>query len=281
MFNANHFAHRFALPTAETACSLPDFTTLCQLLGVFELEETLSDGTWTVFAPTNDAFAAVSDVVAGLDPAVILDVLLFHAVPDQVIMSSDFVCDGFITMANGQDSQTLCDEEAGSIFQVGEGNSPDAYPQVDPADIPVCNGVLHVVDNILIPGGVLPPDSPGIQSPDGPTSAPGTVVLVEVAIEFDGFAPETGWEITNSTGGTVMMVPIGSYPPLTETATEEVELLAGSNYTFTIFDLFGDGLSNPEDGSYSVSQGEGEDVIILVSGGSNFGRQESTNFTVF
>ncbi|KAG7366552.1 beta-Ig-H3/fasciclin [Nitzschia inconspicua] len=254
------------LTITETVCSLSDFSTACQLLGVFGLEEALNGGTWTVFAPTNAAFAAISDVIAGLEPDVILDILLFHAVPDQTIMSTDL---------------------AGTILQVGEGNAEPNLPTVDPADIPVCNGVIHVIDNVMIPGGILDsePTDPPQPSDSGiaefPTSAPGEVVLVEVFIEFDGFAPETGWEITNSTGGTVKMIPIGSYPPLTETATEDVELLAGDNYTFTIFDLFGDGLSNPEEGFYSVTQGEGEFQIVLASGGGNFGKEDSGNFTVF
>lgn len=252
------------LSTAETACSLADFTTLCQLIGVFELEDTLSEGTWTVFAPTNEAFAAIADVVAALEPEVILDILLFHAVPDQALTSSDLVCDGFLTMANGEDSQTICDEEAGTIFQVGPGNAAPNLPLINPADLPVCNGILHVVDNVLLPG-----------DDDGSVSPPSDAVIVEVFIEFDGFATETGWEITDSNGDTVMMVPFGTYPPKTESTTEEVELASGSTYSFTIFDVFGDGLSNPEDGSYSVTQGDTE----LVSGGGNFGREETTEFT--
>jgi uncharacterized surface protein with fasciclin (FAS1) repeats len=273
------YTHSFS---AETACSLPDLSSLCDLIGVFELEETLSTGTWTVFAPTNDAFAAVADAIAGLDPAVILDILLFHTVQGTAVMSSDLVCDGSLLMSNGQQSQTICDEEAGSIFQTGPGNSADALPEIDPADIPVCNGVVHVIDNVMLPGGIFPTESPTPSDTaviQGPTSATGSVVLVDVAITFDGFAPETGWEITNSTGGIIMMVPVGTYPPETKSATEEVELMSGSSYTFTIFDLFGDGMSNPEDGTYTVTQDvEGEEVV-LVSGGGNFGRQESTNFT--
>lgn len=254
---------------------MPDLSNLCDLIGVFELEETLSSGTWTIFAPTNDAFAAVAETIAGLDPSVILDILLFHAVQGSAVMSSDLVCDGFLLMANGQESQTICDEEAGSIFQVGPGNSEDALPEIDPADIPVCNGILHVIDNVMLPGGIFPTEAPAPSD----SSNQGGVVLVDVTINFDGFAPETGWEIIDSTGGTVMMVPIGTYPPLTETATEEVELMSGSSYTFTIFDLFGDGMSNPEDGDYSVTQDVEGETVVLVSGGGNFGREESTNFT--
>jgi hypothetical protein len=268
-------------PSAETACTLPDLSSLCDLIGLFELDGALSNGTWTVFAPTNDAIAAVADTLAVLDPAVILDILLFHTVQGSVVMSTDLVCDGFLLMSNGLESQTICDEESGSVFQVGPGNSADMLPEIDPADIPVCNGIVHVIDNVMLPGGDSPTEAPTSSDLSGQdTSPPGTVALVEVTINFDGFAPETGWEITDSAGGIVMMVAVGSYPPLTESATEEVELISGSSYTFTIFDLFGDGMSNPEDGDYSVTQDVEGEEIVLVSGGGNFGREESTNFTV-
>lgn len=255
---------------------------MCELIGVFELSDALDEGTWTVFAPTNEAFSAVADTIADLDPAVILDILSFHAVQGTVVMSSDLVCDGFLTMVNEQDSQTLCED--GSIFQVGEGNSPDMLPEIDPADIPACNGVIHVVDNVMIPGGVLtdaPTGTPVTGVPPEETNAPGSTVMLTLTINFDGFAPETAWEITNSTGGTVMMVPAGTYEPLAESATEEIDVTAGSNYTFTIFDLFGDGMSNPEGGDYTLSQDVAGVEVVLAAGGGNFGSESSTNFTAF
>lgn len=238
---------------------------MCELVQAFELDEALSGGTWTVFAPTNDAFAAIADVIATLDPETILDIVLFHAVPEAAVFSTDLVCDGSVTMANGQDSTTICTQDA--VFQVGPDNLEDLLPQITAADIEACNGVVHVVDNVLLPEGVLvDPTSPPI---DGP------IAIVSVNIVFDGFAPEIGWEITDANGAVVESVPIGFYAPLTESATQEVELVAGADYTFTIFDLFGDGMSNPEDGTYRVVQG----VTNLVSGGGNFGREESTPFT--
>ena len=118
------------------------------------------------------------------------------------------------------------------------------------------------------------------EAPADPTEAPvegpsGDPIVVTVEINFDGFSPETGWEITSASGEVLDSRPIGFYPPLTESATETVDLESGTQYTFTIFDLFGDGLSNPEDGDYSVTQGD----TVLVSGGGNFGSEESTEFT--
>jgi len=110
-----------------------------------------------------------------------------------------------------------------------------------------------------------------------PTSAPVPIrtVVVDVEITFDGFAPEIGWTITDTDGATIIDVPIGTYPALTTSVAEPVELQSQSTYLFTIRDLFGDGLSNPNEGTYSLSQ-EG---TLLVEGGGDFGREETSEFT--
>jgi hypothetical protein len=236
------------------------------LVQIFELGDALSGGTWTVFAPNNAAFAAIANSVATLDPDTILDVLLFHAVADTALASNDLVCDGFVTMANGKDSQTVCDDETDMIFQVGEDNLPDLLPAIVVSDVPACNGVIHVVDNVMLPDGTFPDPT------EGPSGAP---VVVTVEIIFDGFAPEIGWEIVDANGDVIDNRSVGFYPPFTESATETVDLESGKVYNFTIFDLFEDGLSDPEDGEYSVSQGD----TVLVSGGGNFGSESSTAFT--
>jgi hypothetical protein len=130
-----------------------------------------------------------------------------------------------------------------------------------------------------VPTETAPTDAPEpapTDAPIEPTDAPeaGEVVLVTVDIVFDGFAPEIGWWITDDSGETIVNVTVGTYPPLTVSTSEPVELISGANYTFTIVDLFGDGLSNPEDGFYTVTQGE----ETLVSGFGNFGYDESYEF---
>lgn len=112
-------------------------------------------------------------------------------------------------------------------------------------------------------------DAPAL-APIGPLE-----VIVVVSIVFDGFAPETGWSIEDTNGTVIFDSPIGSYPPLTPSTEKPVVLLGGNDYVFTIVDLFGDGMSNPEDGTYMVKQ----DNTTLVSGGGNFGFSNSTNFT--
>jgi uncharacterized surface protein with fasciclin (FAS1) repeats len=74
------------------ACETPATTTLCELIDQYGLDDALSDGIWTVFAPTNDAFAAIASVIPTLSSDQITDILLFHGVRDKEILSTDLVC---------------------------------------------------------------------------------------------------------------------------------------------------------------------------------------------
>lgn len=225
------------------------------------LDEALADpeASLTVFAPNNAAFEAIADILPTLSPEQVGFVLLYHAV-DGVVFSTDLVCEADVTMLNGLTTTTECDGDGG-IFQVGGGNSALNAPRIIAVDIEACNGVIHVVDNVILPAAPEETED----------------VIVNVDITFDGFAPETGWSITDLAGGVIIDVPIGSYPPFTESVSEPVVLQTSTPYTFTIFDQFGDGMSVPEDGTYEVATEDGE---VLASGGGDFGLEESTTFTI-
>jgi transforming growth factor-beta-induced protein len=140
---------------AEIACGTEDFSTLCDLVVEYGLADALSDGNWTVFAPINAAFEVIEDTVATLSNETITDVLLFHAVADDVLFSDELECSALLTMANGKDSRTKCDDD-GSIFQSGGDNLEGLEPEVIDVDIVACNGVVHIVNNVMLPGGTLP-----------------------------------------------------------------------------------------------------------------------------
>lgn len=129
------------------------------------LGDALSEGTWTVFAPTNTAFEELGqellDTVLA-DKALLTDILLFHAV-DEVVKAEDLFCTGQTEMANGQDSRTVC--KGGKIFQKGGSNPRNDMPEIVQTDIETCQGVIHVVDEVLLPGRlVMGPPKPECQS---------------------------------------------------------------------------------------------------------------------
>ena len=134
-----------------------DFETdvLCTALQMADVGyEMESESAWTLFAPTNDAFDAIpAGIVNSLmgedadDNTGLIDLLAFHSV-GEVVESSDLFCDGRLIMANDEFSVTICEGER--VYQVGLGNPIMDYPEIIMADIPTCNGVIHIVNKVML-----------------------------------------------------------------------------------------------------------------------------------
>lgn len=135
---------------AEIACNTDGFSTLCTAVKAAGLVKALSSGEWTVFAPTNKAFANLGKKLDAVlaDKKLLTDVLLFHAVAGEV-PSKDLKCKKRVLMANGDESRTIC--RGDSIFQKGAGNPRSNMPEIKKVDIQACNGILHVVDEVMMP----------------------------------------------------------------------------------------------------------------------------------
>jgi len=120
------------------------FTTLVAALSAAGLVDTLAgDGPFTVFAPTDDAFAALpAGTVEGLlaDIPALTDVLTYHVVSGKVL-AADVVTLSSATTLQGSDVSIRV--ENGNVF------INDA--QVIITDIEGSNGVIHVIDSVLIP----------------------------------------------------------------------------------------------------------------------------------
>jgi uncharacterized surface protein with fasciclin (FAS1) repeats len=114
--------------------------------------------TLTVFAPTNEAFQNAPPVGVGE----VDDLLGFHAVAGQALRSTDLVCKETLPMANGKDSRTTCDnnQDPTIFWQRGADNVDDALPEIIDVDVEACNGIIHVINNVMLPSGFLPDVSP-------------------------------------------------------------------------------------------------------------------------
>ena len=99
-------------------------------------------------------------------------------------------------------------------------------------------------------------------------------VTLTLNFVFDGYANETGWQIKDALGGIVISKPKDTYAEGQATASETITLCAGRNYTFTITDDYGDGLSYPANGTYTLSLGS----TVKVTGGGDFGASQTTAF---
>jgi len=128
----------------DIAVADPNFSTLVKALKVADLVSTLSGSDkFTVFAPTNDAFAKIpkEDLDALLaDKAKLTKVLTYHVVPGKV-MSAEVV--------NIPDAKTV--EGSKITFMTKDGKVYVNDAEVVKADVDAENGVIHVIDTVLLP----------------------------------------------------------------------------------------------------------------------------------
>merc|ERR1712086_1022226 len=127
-----------------------NFTTLLTALAAANLAATLKgDGPFTVFAPTNAAFAAVPNIAAILkDIPQLTNILKYHVVAGEVLSSQ---------LKDGEQVQTLEGQKV-NITIAGSDVSVDKAKVVK-ANVVAGNGVIHVIDAVLIPPATPSPVS--------------------------------------------------------------------------------------------------------------------------
>ncbi|USH03594.1 fasciclin domain-containing protein [Grimontia kaedaensis] len=129
----------------EIAAGNPDFSTLVAAVKAAGLVETLQGpGPFTVFAPTNEAFAklpagTVESLLKPENKNQLVAILTYHVVPGKV-MASDVV--GLSEAKTVQGSKVKIDSSNG--VKVDNAN-------VVATDIEASNGVIHVIDSVIIP----------------------------------------------------------------------------------------------------------------------------------
>ncbi len=132
------------IPTNATNTGVHD--TLVDALVLADLVSTLQgDGPFTVFAPTDQAFIDANIDLSTFDTdeeiAVLTDILLYHVYTAGAVYATD-VTDGLtVAMANGDDAS----------FSVTNGTVMIGDATVTTADVMASNGVIHVIDKVLMP----------------------------------------------------------------------------------------------------------------------------------
>lgn len=143
----------------EAAMATPDLSLLVDALvqadaGLVELLQT--DGPFTVFAPTNQAFAnllddlgdsynSLSDFDTAEEKALLADILKYHVVAGAEAYSTD--------LSDGQTIETALGESVtvsltGGVFIQ---DATDTGAQVTAADVVTSNGVVHIINKVLLP----------------------------------------------------------------------------------------------------------------------------------
>jgi uncharacterized surface protein with fasciclin (FAS1) repeats len=130
----------------DTAVAAGSFNTLVAAVKAAGLVETLKgDGPFTVFAPTDEAFAAlpegtVESLLLPENKDKLIAILTYHVVPAKV--KSKDVAAGEAPTVNGQTATIAIDD----------GNVTIEGANVVKTDVWASNGVIHVIDQVIIPG---------------------------------------------------------------------------------------------------------------------------------
>ncbi|MFB0614185.1 fasciclin domain-containing protein [Aurantiacibacter poecillastricola] len=142
----------------EVAQGNPDFSTLVSAVTAADLGETLSgDGPYTVFAPTNEAFDALPEgtleSLTTEDTEQLGNILTYHVVPSEV-MAADLTAaiesagEGGYTIETVNGGTLTAMMEGGNVvLQDAQGNTAT----VTSTDVDASNGVIHVIDTVLMP----------------------------------------------------------------------------------------------------------------------------------
>ena len=138
-------AYAADMDIVDTAVAAGNFTTLVAAVEAAGLVDTLKgEGPFTVFAPTDDAFAAlpagtVEDLLKPENKDKLVSILTYHVVPGKV-MSGD--------LTEGMKAATV---QGGEVTITLDGGAKVNGANVTTADIEATNGVIHVIDGVLMP----------------------------------------------------------------------------------------------------------------------------------
>lgn len=147
-----------SMTIVENAVNSPIHTTLVAAVKAAGLVDTLSGpGPFTVFAPTNSAFeklpaGTVDQLVMPQNKATLQSILTYHVVPGRVTAS-----DLMALIAQGGGRASLTTVQGGTLYVSMMGDrvmltdSKGGMSHVTQANVMQSNGVIHVIDSVLMP----------------------------------------------------------------------------------------------------------------------------------
>ncbi|MGL6212119.1 MAG: fasciclin domain-containing protein [Paracoccaceae bacterium] len=145
MLSAPAFAESHSKDIVDTAVGAGNFTTLVAAVEAAGLVETLKGaGPFTVFAPTDAAFAAlpagtVEDLLKPENKDKLVAILTYHVVPGAV-MSTD--------LTEGMKAASV---QGGELTFTLDGGAKVNGAVISGVDVAASNGVIHVIDSVILP----------------------------------------------------------------------------------------------------------------------------------
>ena len=237
----------------DNAVKRYDLTTLVGLVTDQGLASTLADteAEFTVFAPTNAAFAAISSTLETLSGDQVTNTLLYHVLGSAVQASQ---------LSESQTVATLNNEEE-ILIEVSEGVvTINGSATVQIADVVGSNGVIHIIDEVLIPealGGGIP--TSGNATANITINNVGSSAWTFTDVEGNGVDVQTGVDnptLTLDEGGRYTITNLGAsgHPFQLLDASDNVLIAAGGGGT----------LQDDEDANVVVNEENGTIAFTLT-----------------
>jgi uncharacterized surface protein with fasciclin (FAS1) repeats len=209
-----HVIDNVLLPPAETTASIAEiaagdenFTTLVAALSAAGLVDTLAgEGNFTVFAPTNDAFAALPegtlDALLEAPDGLLTQILLYHVV-NGVARAEDVVNLSGVETLNG---------ESVAVAVVDGAVRLNDSATVIATDITASNGVIHVIDTVLIPPATASSTIADVVAGNGEFST--LLAALDAAGLVDTLAGEGDYTVFAPTNDAFAALPAGTVESL-------------------------------------------------------------------
>ncbi len=218
-----------------------NFSTLVSALSAADLVETLQgEGPFTVFAPTNDAFAKLDALPEG---DALKDVLLYHVASGK-FDAATLLADGKVTTIQGAEI---------TVEQVGDDVILNGMVKVVAADIMASNGIVHVIDTVLIPQ--LPSIVEIATGDDNFSTLVTALAAADLVETLQGDGPFTVFAPTNDAFAKLDALPEGD-------ALKEVLLYHVASGKFDAATLLADGKVTTIQGDEVTVEQVGDDVIL-------------------
>ncbi len=169
----------------DLAVATDDFSTLVAALTQADLVDVLiGDGPFTVFAPTNQAFADAGIDLDTIDADLLVDVLTYHVLEGQVMAAE--VSPGLVQALNG--ALALIEDDGAELFYAGA--------EITGTDILGTNGVIHVIDEVVMPADDIVDTAIGVE--DEFDTLVDAVIAAELVDTLRGEGPFTVFAPTDA-----------------------------------------------------------------------------------
>jgi uncharacterized surface protein with fasciclin (FAS1) repeats len=142
--------------TVDTICDMDDSSVFCSIVSNVtedtpELGISLEENDYTIFVPTDAAFALVADTLKELSAAEVSRIIFFHFYEGSMLTYDELNCgEKLVSLSNDgriDDSRTKCNEDG--KYQKGTGNRE--WPRISSMDYMACTAVIHTIDHVMFP----------------------------------------------------------------------------------------------------------------------------------